>query len=121
MPAEIQASKPRIDLSRYELTVDRQRVKLERQPMELLIFLVQRLGLLVTRNDIIEKLWGQDVFVDVDGSINAAVRKIRSALKDDPTSPKYLETVVGKGYRFIGNVELIGGAQPSKAPHEAPP
>lgn len=116
MPAEIQAGKPRIDLSRYELTVDRQRVKLERQPMELLIFLVQRPGLLVTRNDIIEKLWGQDVFVDVDGSINAAVRKIRSALKDDPTSPKYLETVVGKGYRFIGNLELIGGAQPSKAP-----
>jgi len=117
MPAETQADKPRIDLSRYELSVDGRRVRLERQPMDLLIFLAQRPGQLVTRNDIVEKLWGRDVFVDVDGSINAAVRKIRSALKDDPASPKYLETVIGKGYRFIGKVELVGGAQPSEAPH----
>ena len=108
MPADTQAGKPRIDLASYQLSLNGSRVRLERQPMELLIFLVQRKGQLVTRQEIIEKLWGKDVFVDVDGSINAAVRKIRSALRDDPASPNYLETVVGKGYRFVGEVEVAG-------------
>jgi DNA-binding winged helix-turn-helix (wHTH) protein len=107
MAAEIQAVKPRIDLSRYQLTVDGRRVKLERQPMELLIFFVQRKDQLVIREDIVDKLWGQHVFVDVDRSINSAVRKIRTALRDDPANPRYLETVVGKGYRFTGDVELV--------------
>lgn len=107
MPADTQAGKPRIDLSRYELTIDGRRVKLERQPMDLLILLVQRQGQLVTREDIVDKLWGKDVFVDVDGSINAAVRKIRTALRDDPVHSKYVETVIGRGYRFISEVELV--------------
>jgi len=107
MSVETQSGKLRLDLSRYELSRDGQPVKLERQPMELLIFLVQRKGQLVTRNDIVEKLWGRDVFVDVDRSVNAAVFKIRAALKDDPAEPKCLETIIGKGYRFIGEVEII--------------
>ncbi len=107
MADDTQAGRPRIDLSRYELTLDGRRVKLERQPMDLLIFFLERKGQLVTRDDIVEKLWGKDVFVDVDRSINAAVRKIRSALKDDPDQPKFLETVVGKGYRFVGDIEAI--------------
>jgi TolB-like protein/DNA-binding winged helix-turn-helix (wHTH) protein/Tfp pilus assembly protein PilF len=119
MPVPAQAAKARIDLSRYELSVDGQRVKLERQPMELLILFVQRPGQLVPRDDIVERLWGKDVFVDVERSINAAVRKIRSALRDDPANPKYLETVVGKGYRFIGNVELTGA--PAGNPPPATP
>jgi TolB-like protein/DNA-binding winged helix-turn-helix (wHTH) protein/Tfp pilus assembly protein PilF len=110
MPPSIPASKPRIDLSRYELSVDGRRVKLERQPMELLILFVQRQGQLVTRDEIIGKLWGNDVFVDADRSINAAVRKIRTALRDDPANPKFLETVIGKGYRLVGEVEVVGGA-----------
>jgi TolB-like protein/DNA-binding winged helix-turn-helix (wHTH) protein/Tfp pilus assembly protein PilF len=116
MSVEIQSGKLRLDLSRYELSRDGQPAKLERQPMELLIFLVQRKGELVTRNDIVEKLWGRDVFVDVDRSVNAAVFKIRAALKDDPAEPKFLETIIGKGYRFIGEVEII--STPVR-PHEA--
>ena len=112
MPADTQTGKPRIDLSRYELTIDGRRVKLERQPMDLLICFAQRKGELVTREVIVEKLWGKDVFVDVDHSINAAVRKIRSALRDDPAEPKFLETVVGKGYRLVGEVEVVGAASP---------
>ena len=115
---EIQSGKPRLDLSRYELSRDGRPLKLERQPMELLIFFVQRRGQLVTRDDIVEKLWGKDVFVDVDRSINAAVRKIRIALKDNPDQPKYLETVVGKGYRFVGELELTGTPSPIR---EGPP
>ena len=107
MPTDSQDGRPRIDLSRYELTLQGRRVKLERQPMELLIFLVQRKGQLVSREDIVEKLWGKDVFVDADRSINAAIRKIRVALKDDPEEPKFLETVVGKGYRLVGDIEAI--------------
>ena len=119
MAAETQAGRPRIDLSRYELSLDGERVKLERQPMELLILFVQRQGQLVTREQIVERLWGNDVFVDVDRSINAAVRKIRSALKDDSEHPRFLETVIGKGYRFTGEVELIGVAVSTEREVEA--
>jgi TolB-like protein/DNA-binding winged helix-turn-helix (wHTH) protein len=108
MPLETQAGKPRIDVSRYELSVNGQRIKLERQPMDLLIFFVRKKGELVTRDEIIDKLWGKDVFVDVDRGINSAVRKIRTVLGDDPAQPHYLETVVGKGYRFVGDVEIVG-------------
>jgi TolB-like protein/DNA-binding winged helix-turn-helix (wHTH) protein/Flp pilus assembly protein TadD len=122
MSAETQAGRPRIDLSRYELSLDGERVKLERQPMELLILFVQRQGQLVTREQIVEKLWGKDVFVDVDRSINAAVRKIRAALNDDSEHPRFLETVIGKGYRFTGEVELIGvaGSNEGQAEAESP-
>ncbi|HKF22617.1 MAG TPA: winged helix-turn-helix domain-containing protein [Candidatus Angelobacter sp.] len=108
MALEAHPGKLRVDLDRYELTVDGKRVKLERQPMDLLILFVQKRGELVTREEIIDKLWGKDVFVDVDRGINSAVRKIRTALGDDPANPHCLETVVGKGYRFIGEIEAIG-------------
>src|SRR5215472_10472652 len=110
MALETQASKLRIDVSRYELTVNGKRARLERQPMELFILFVQKRGQLVTRDEIIERLWGKDVFVEVDRSINRAVRKIRTVLADDPAQPHYLETVVGKGYRFVGEIEVVGPA-----------
>src|SRR5215472_5440055 len=119
MALEGQAGKFRLDVSRYELTVEGKRVKLERQPMELLILFVQKRGELVTREEIIDKLWGKDVFVDVDRGINSAVRKIRTVLGDDPAQPHYLETVVGKGYRFVGDVDVVGLAEES--PSSAPP
>jgi TolB-like protein/DNA-binding winged helix-turn-helix (wHTH) protein/Tfp pilus assembly protein PilF len=72
--------------------------------MELLILLVQRRGELVSREEIAERLWGKDVFLDVDHSINVAIRKIRVVLHDDPEKPRYVETVVGKGYRFAAPV-----------------
>ncbi|HUK46769.1 MAG TPA: winged helix-turn-helix domain-containing protein, partial [Terriglobales bacterium] len=83
---------------------------LEKLPMELLIFLVERRGELVTRDEIAGRLWGQDVFVDVDHSINVAVRKIRLALRDDPEKPRFVETVVGKGYRFAAPVVSNGAS-----------
>jgi TolB-like protein/DNA-binding winged helix-turn-helix (wHTH) protein/Flp pilus assembly protein TadD len=108
MALEAGACKPRIDVSRYELSLNGKRVKLERQPMDLLIFFVRKRDQLVTREEIIDKLWGKDVFVDTDRSINSAVRKLRTVLGDDPARPHYLETVVGKGYRFIGDVDVVG-------------
>jgi TolB-like protein/DNA-binding winged helix-turn-helix (wHTH) protein len=73
--------------------------------MELLLLLVERRGELVTRESIIERIWGKDVFLDTDSSINAAIRKIRQALKDDPERPLFVQTITGKGYRFVAPVE----------------
>lgn len=81
--------------------------------MELLILLAQRRGQLVTRAEIVERLWGKDVFVDADAAINTAVRKVRRALDDDPDEPQFVETVVGKGYRFAGPIRLSPGPEPS--------
>src|SRR5580700_7083088 len=96
-----------LDLGRYELRRQGQRVKLEKKPMELLIFLVSRREQLVSRQEIISKLWGSDLFIDTEPNINNIVRKIRTALGDDSAKSRFLETVVGKGYRFVGPVRVI--------------
>jgi TolB-like protein/Tfp pilus assembly protein PilF/DNA-binding winged helix-turn-helix (wHTH) protein len=99
-----------LDLKRYELRrADGVTLKLERQPMELLIFLAQRRSELVTREEIAAELWPDGVFVDTERGINNAIRKIRIALHDSPDEPTQLQTVVGKGYRFIGHLEMLGG------------
>jgi TolB-like protein/DNA-binding winged helix-turn-helix (wHTH) protein/cytochrome c-type biogenesis protein CcmH/NrfG len=95
-----------LDLRSYELKRDGQPVRLEKIPMELLIFLVEHHGELITREQIIERLWGKQVFLDTEQGINTAIRKVRQVLQDDPEKPQFLETVVGKGYRFVGNVKL---------------
>jgi TolB-like protein/DNA-binding winged helix-turn-helix (wHTH) protein/Flp pilus assembly protein TadD len=82
--------------------------------MDLLIFLVERPGELVSREQIAERLWGKDVFVDVDHSINVAIRKIRIALRDDPEKPRFVETVIGRGYRFAAPVVRSNGDSPSQ-------
>ena len=83
--------------------------------MDLLIFLVQRPGELVSRDEITERLWGKDVFVDVDHSINVAIRKIRAVLRDDPEKPRFVETVIGRGYRFAAPVVSSNGDSQSQA------
>jgi DNA-binding winged helix-turn-helix (wHTH) protein/tetratricopeptide (TPR) repeat protein len=101
-----------LDLGRYELRRQGRRVKLEKKPMELLIFLVSRREQLVSRKEIVTKLWRSDLFVDTEPNINNIVRKIRAALGDDSAKPRFLETVVGKGYRFIGPVRVIDARYP---------
>ncbi len=101
-----------LDLGRYELRRRGRAVKLEKKPMELLIFLVARREQLVLRQEIISKLWSSDLFVDVEPNINNIIRKIRTALDDDSGKPRFLETVVGKGYRFIGPVRVIDARFP---------
>jgi DNA-binding winged helix-turn-helix (wHTH) protein/tetratricopeptide (TPR) repeat protein len=103
-----------LDLGRYELRRRGRKVRLEKKPMELLIFLVSRRDQLVSREDIVARLWRSDLFVDTERNVNNIVRKIRAAIGDDADNPRFLETVVGKGYRFIGNLRVIG------ARHESP-
>jgi serine/threonine protein kinase/Tfp pilus assembly protein PilF len=73
--------------------------------MELLLLLIEHPGVLVTREQIIERIWGKDVFLDTESGINAAIRKIRQVFKDDPERPRFVQTVTGKGYRFIASIE----------------
>lgn len=94
-----------LDLSAYDLREGERSVKIERQPMELLILLVERHGELVTRAEIVDRLWGHDVFVDVDTGVNTLIRKIRRVLRDSAETPQFIQTVQGKGYRFIGAVD----------------
>jgi TolB-like protein/DNA-binding winged helix-turn-helix (wHTH) protein/Tfp pilus assembly protein PilF len=89
-----------LDPGSFELRRTGRRVKLERIPLQLLFLLAENRDRLVTREEILLAIWGKDVFVDADNSINTAVRKARQALKDDPENPRFLRTIPGKGYRF---------------------
>src|SRR6266568_1323320 len=96
-----------LDPDGFELYRAGHRLRLERKPMELLILLAEKQGHLVKREEIVEKLWGKDFFFDSENGINNAIRKIRSALNDDPEQPRFVETSVGKGYRFIAPVQRV--------------
>ena len=80
------------------------RYALEGLPLQILMLLVERHRQLVTREQIADALWGKEVFVDVEQGIDTAIRKIRIALQDDSDSPQFLQTVVGRGYRFIAPI-----------------
>jgi TolB-like protein/Flp pilus assembly protein TadD len=120
MPSErIQLGRFLLDIRRYELSCGGKPVRLERIPMDLLILLVREEGRLVSRDEIVARLWGKDVFLDTDNSINTAIRKIRRALEDDPEKPRYIETVLGKGYRFKG-ADNVGVSFPAPPPQRRP-
>ncbi len=97
-----------LDYARFQLSRCGKTVRLEGLPLQLLMFLVESRGQLITREQISSQLWGKDVFVDVEQGINTAIRKIRRALSDDADEPQYLQTVVGRGYRFVApNAEEV--------------
>ena len=98
-----------IDPRAFELRCEGHALKLERLPMQVLLILIEQKDQLVTREEIAEKIWGKDVFVDTDNSINGAIRKIRQALKDDPQEPRFVQTLSGRGYRFIAPVSELDG------------
>jgi TolB-like protein/DNA-binding winged helix-turn-helix (wHTH) protein/Tfp pilus assembly protein PilF len=105
-----------LDQSSYRLQRGERVLRLERLPMELLILLIERRGELVSREEIVERLWGKDVFLDVDNGINTAIRKVRTVLRDDPEKPRFVETVVGKGYRFAAPVVSGNGHSNRQVP-----
>lgn len=96
------------DLQSYKLRREGRVLKLERIPMEILLFLVEQKGQIVTREQIASRIWGKDVFLDTDNSINGAIRKIRQVLRDDSEQPHFIQTVTGSGYRFIAPVSSDG-------------
>src|SRR5271163_4727122 len=94
-----------LDREAYELRRNGHVIHLQRIPLELLFLLVERRGQLVTREEIFERIWGKNVFLDTESSINTAVRKLRHRLSDDPGSPHFIVTVPARGYRFIAEVQ----------------
>jgi TolB-like protein/DNA-binding winged helix-turn-helix (wHTH) protein len=109
-----------LDLSSFQLIRDGQPVRLEKTPMELLRLLVRKRGALVTREEIVAAIWGDEVHVDVEAGINTAIRKIRQALDDNADAPRFLETVVGRGYRFVGPIEVVDPEVPVRSATPAP-
>jgi TolB-like protein/DNA-binding winged helix-turn-helix (wHTH) protein/Flp pilus assembly protein TadD len=104
-----------LDLAAYQLRREGRPVRLERQPMDLLILLVERRSQLLSHGDIVDRLWGKDVFVDVETGVHTAIRKVRQALRDSAEAPKCVETVPGKGYRFIAPVQVVPTSEPAAA------
>jgi DNA-binding winged helix-turn-helix (wHTH) protein/tetratricopeptide (TPR) repeat protein len=103
-----------LDVTAYELRQRERRVRLSRQPMDLLILLIQRHRELVTHRQIAERLWGGDVFVEVETGIHSAMLKIRRALGDSGEQSTFVETVPGRGYRFVAPV-AVSSRRPTRS------
>jgi len=93
------------DLAAGELSKEGVRIRLQEQPFQVLAFLLERPGEVVTREELRQRLWPADTFVDFDHSLNTAVNKLREALRDSASSPRYVETLARRGYRFLAPVE----------------
>jgi TolB-like protein/DNA-binding winged helix-turn-helix (wHTH) protein/Tfp pilus assembly protein PilF len=95
------------DLRTGELRKRGVRIRLQEQPFQVLAVLLARPGELVTRNELRDRLWTADTFVDFDHGLNKAINKIREALGDSAESPRFVETVARRGYRFIADVAVV--------------
>jgi TolB-like protein/DNA-binding winged helix-turn-helix (wHTH) protein/lipoprotein NlpI len=115
------------DLNAYRLSRCGRALKLERIPTEVLALLLEHRGELVPREQLVERIWGKGTFLDTDNSINGAIRKVRQALKDNPEQPRFIQTITGKGYRFIAPVTglvpvaTLEPSWPVALPHLRPP
>ncbi|HST13213.1 MAG TPA: winged helix-turn-helix domain-containing protein, partial [Terriglobales bacterium] len=108
-----------VDRRSGELRRNGVRVKLQEQPFQILLTLLEHPGEVVTREELRSRLWAEDTYVDFDHSLNAAVRRLRDALADSAENPRFVETVARRGYRFLAPVN--GGvaadrSQPVSAP-----
>lgn len=101
-----------LDLVAGELRKNGAKLRLQEQPFQVLVLLLERGGDLVTREEMRQKLWPADTFVDFDHSLNTAVNKLRETLGDSASSPRYIETLARRGYRFIAPVQNVETAAP---------
>jgi Tol biopolymer transport system component/DNA-binding winged helix-turn-helix (wHTH) protein len=108
-----------LDLRSAELRKAGVRLRLQDQPFQVLAALLERPGEVVTREELVQRLWGDGTVVDYERGLNAAVTRLRQALSDSAETPRYIETVARRGYRFIGTVEKSGDELPA-APPPAP-
>jgi TolB-like protein/DNA-binding winged helix-turn-helix (wHTH) protein len=111
------------DSTTGELWLDGRRVRLQRQPSRLLELLLARPGEVISREEIRLGLWGEDTHVDFERSLNFCVAKLRSALRDNAVSPRFIETIPTRGYRFIASLESGAGPAGASAivPRRQPP
>jgi DNA-binding winged helix-turn-helix (wHTH) protein len=101
-----------LDYGGFQLCRGGRPVPLEGLPLQLLLFIADRKGDVVTREEIERELWSEDAFIEIETGINTAIRKIRLALGDNAEEPRYLQTIVGRGYRFVApNAEDVGSPE----------
>src|SRR5258708_7730391 len=105
-----------VDLTAGELRKNGARIRLQEQPFQVLTALLQNAGQVVTRDELREKIWPADTFVDFDHSLNTAVNKIRESLGDSASSPRFVETLARRGYRFLAPVDGVATATTVSAP-----
>src|SRR6476646_9564001 len=109
-----------VDLATGELRKAGTKVKLQDQPFQILSALLERPGEIVSREDLRQKIWRDDTFIDFDQGLNKAVNKIRAALGDSADSPRFVETVARRGYRFIADVAVVDFEPASRDPRPPP-
>src|SRR5437588_8655036 len=112
-----------LDFRTGELRKNGARLRLQEQPFQVLALLLERAGDVVTREELRQKLWPSDTFVDFDHSLNTAINKVREVLGDSASSPRYVETLARRGYRFITPLQgspPVEGDSPSESPGIAP-
>ena len=106
------------NLESGELFRNGQKIRMQEQPFQVLVALLEKPGAVVTREDLRQRLWPEDTFVDFDHSLNTAINKLRDALDDTAANPRFIETLPRRGYRFIAPVQLTG--EQEEAPPVAP-
>jgi TolB-like protein/DNA-binding winged helix-turn-helix (wHTH) protein/Tfp pilus assembly protein PilF len=106
------------DLHSRELRKQGLQIKLQDQPFQVLTFLLEHAGEIVTREQLRQKLWPGDTFVDVDNSVNAAINRLREALGDSAENPRFVETLPRRGYRFVAPVTEVKSRESGPAPED---
>ena len=96
-----------VDLRAHSLMRDGVRIPVQEQPFQILLALLESPGRIVTREDLRRRLWGDEIFVDFNQSMNSAVRRLRVALDDNPKAPTFVETVPRIGFRLVAEVEVV--------------
>ena len=112
-----------LDITSGELRKSGIKLRLQGQPVQVLTLLLERAGDIVTREELRQKLWASDTFVDFDHSLNTAINKVREALGDSASTPRYVETLARRGYRFIAPVQNSTPVEPqsSAVPYSSVP
>lgn len=109
-----------LDLRSEELRRSGALIKLQPQPFKVLAMLAERTGELVTREELQQAIWGEDTFVDFERGLNFCIKQIRTALGDDADTPRFIETLPRRGYRFLAPVERVG-EEPAQVAEPAAP
>src|SRR5271154_1827253 len=104
-----------VDLGRSTLTRQGVRLRIQEQPFRILELLLRQSGEIVTREELRRALWPEGTHVNFDGSLNAALKKLRAALQDDAENPRFIETVPKQGYRFVAPLHIVSNAEPAAA------
>src|SRR5215471_15500067 len=121
-PSSVRFGVFELDVRTGELRKHGVRLKIQDQPFQVLLALLERPGELVSREELQTRIWANDTFVDFDQSLNRAINKVREALSDTAGAPRFVETLPRRGYRFIAPVEAVPKLPPAPAtPRPDPP